>query len=378
MEALDPLGLRVTLKRPHPHWDMVVARSLSTIGSPAALADAGEAFSRQPVGAGPFALAEWERGSHMRFLRNPGYWQEGKPLLDEIVVLTGIADAAPKYDALAGGKAQVALEPLGGNIARYRERPDRFDLLTTPETGGGVALAMNLARPPFDDRRIREALALVLDSQTFVDTVGYGDPGMVMTTIDRAGTPLCDPEIRLPGCDVPRAQALIDEAVAGAGGPVRFTLETFPNEGHVREANTIRQMIEDRLRQVEVEVKVGSAADLAGRWRTGEYQATNYAVRWSDSVLDLPANFASSSGQNIMGYSNPAVDEALEALAAASDSETVVALHRGVLRQVLRDLPVIWLSHKEAFHVVDTAALRDWKLFYSLRPMVEEAWLSAP
>jgi ABC-type transport system substrate-binding protein len=198
---------------------------------------------------------------------------------------------------------------------------------------------------------------------------------MAMTTVDRAGTPLADPDLRLPKRDVATAQALIDAVVAETGRPVRFAVETFANEGHIREANTIKQMVEAQLRDVAAEVSVGTVAELMGKWRSGLFDASNHAVRWSEPALDLPASFSSASPMNIMGYRNAEVDAALERLAGMSDPQEVAEVHRSILRQMLRDLPVIFLSHKEAFHIVDRHAVRDWKLFYSLRPLIEDAWL---
>jgi peptide/nickel transport system substrate-binding protein len=378
MQVLDALTLRIKLTAPAPDWNRQVARSLSSIGSPDAISAAGAQFSSAPVGAGPFLLAEWERGRRMRLVRNPHYWQAGKPYLDEVVVLTGIPDAAAKFDAMSSGRAQVALEPVGAQLARYRAEPDRYELMTTPDPGGGVALVMNLERPPFNDARVRRVLALTLDSATFVELAGFADPGMVMTTIDRTGAPYHDPEIRLPRADPQQAQALLDAVRADTGGPVRFTVETFANEGHVREANAVKTILESRLRGLEVEVAVGSVAELAGRWRSGEYQASNYAVRWSDPALDLAASFRAGSPQNVMRYRNSAVDAALGRLAGATEARVKVEAHQAVLRQVLQDVPLVWLAHKEAFHAVDRRAVRDWNLFYSLRPLIEDAWLAAP
>ena len=372
MEVEDPLTLRMWLRSPVPRWDLLVARSLSSIGSPTAIALDPEGFSDAPVGAGPFCLTDWVRGSHMRFARNPHYWQASKPQVDEIVVLTGIFDAAEKFEAMESGRAQVALEPMGGNIARYRAQPNRFDLLTTPDNGGGVALVMNVSRPPFDDLRIRRAFALTLDSAAFVETAGYREPDAVMTTLDRTGTTWHDPAIRLPECDLAAAQALIDAVVAERGEPVRFVLETFANEGHRNEANAVKTMLESGLRNVEVDVAVGSVADLVGKWQSGEYQASNYAVQWSEPSLDLPPAFGP---HNIMRYHNDGVDAALAELTGATDRAVMIAAHHHVLRQLLDDVPLIWLSYKAAYHVVDRR-VRDWNLFYSLRPLLENAGLT--
>ena len=70
MKAIDALTLHVTLTEQVPHFDMLVSRYLSSVGSPAALALLGEDFAKAPVGAGPFVMTEWERGSHMRLRRN--------------------------------------------------------------------------------------------------------------------------------------------------------------------------------------------------------------------------------------------------------------------------------------------------------------------
>jgi peptide/nickel transport system substrate-binding protein len=366
MRAEGPLTLRITLRAPDPRFDRRVMRSLSAIASPAA---------SDPVGAGPFRLAEWTRGERMRFVRNPDYWQSGKPYLDEVVVLTGIPDAAAKFEAVASGRAQVSLEPAGAHLARYRAEPDRFSLLGTPQAGGGVALAMNLSRAPFDDMRVRQALSLVLDSAEFVDLAGLADPAMVMTTLDRAGTALAAPDIRLPPRDLASARALIDEATAERG-PVRFTLETFPNEGHLREANAIKALVERDLPGVEVRVAATPVPELMGRWRAGDFQATNYAIAWADPALDLAPAFASASPMNIMRYANAEADAALARLSGVTDPAAVVRAHHEVLRRVLADLPVIWLSHKEAFHAVDRRAVGAWPLVYSLRPMIEDVWLT--
>jgi peptide/nickel transport system substrate-binding protein len=376
MTVVDDVTLRLILHAPAHSFARRVARSLSSIGSPRAVQRLGVGFSTAPVGAGPFVLAEWARGSHLRFVRNPDYWQPGRPYADEVMVLTGIADAAGKFEALSRGLAQVALEPMGPQLARYRAEPERFELVTTADSGGGVALALNLSRPPFDDARVRRALALALDSAAFVQSAGYADPQMVMTTLDRRGARWCDAEIRLPSSDPAAAQRLLDGVIAEIGAPIRFTLETFANEGHVREAEAVKTLLESRLRGLTVEVRAGAVAEIAGKWRSGDFQACNYAVGWSDPALDLPAHFASSSPQNITRYARVEVDAALARLAAASDDAAVAEAHRDALRHVLADLPVVWLAHKEAFHVLDRRRLRDWKLFYSLRPLIEEAWLA--
>jgi ABC-type oligopeptide transport system substrate-binding subunit len=275
------------------------------------------------------------------------------------------------------GHAQVALEPMGGNIAKYREQVGRFALLTTPESGGGAALAMNIARPPFSDARLRQALALTFDSAEFVERAGYDDPAVVMTTIDRPHSLYASMDVRLPQRDIERAQALIGAIVAEQGGPVRFTIDTYPNEGHIREARVMKAIIEDHLVDVDVEIFIGSIAELVARRRSGEFQACNHALQWSEPALDLPSQLTSTSPMNAMGYRNEQVDKMLSMLARADNDAARVEAHHGVLQQVLKDNPLVWLSRKVAYHVVDRS-VTDWNLFYSLRPRLEDVRLIEP
>jgi peptide/nickel transport system substrate-binding protein len=375
MEVVDPLTLRVTLDAPAPRWNLRVARNLASIGSPDAIRAAGEGFSMAPVGAGPFLLAEWVRGSHMRFTRNPGYWQAGKPYLEELVVITGMPDAATKLETMQSGRAQVCMQPLGPQLGPYRDNPDRYELLGMREAGGGIALALNHERAPFDDIRVRRALQLTLDTAAYVELCQLGDPAMAMTTIDRADTVYAHPDIRLPTPDFDRAQALIDEVIAETGRPVRFVIDTYTNEGHVREANACKILLERHLNGVEVEVVAGQGPEVLAKLRTGDYQAGNYALQWSEPTLDLPPAFGSTSPQNIMRYKSVAVDKALDRLGRLDDEAALVETHREVLRHVLDDVGVIWLCYKKSFHAVDKQRVGAWPLVYSLRPMIEDAWL---
>jgi peptide/nickel transport system substrate-binding protein len=377
VEKVDDHTVRFTMSDPFAPLLPALSTFAASIYSKANFEKYGDQAGNHPLGTAAFMLDHWTQGQEVVLVKNPNYWQEGKPYLDEFVVLTGMADAAPKFEAVTSGRAQLALEPLGVNVGKYRRQPERYAVMSTPEAGGGVALALNLARPPFDDLRLRRALALVLDSADYVDLAGYDDPTMVMTTLDRAGTRWCDPALRLPARDVATAQKLVDGIAAERGGPVRFTIETFENEGHIREARVVKQIVEACLTNIEVDVSIGTVADVMGKWRSGDWHASNHAVRWSDPALDLPASFASTSPANIMGYRDAEVDAALERLGSATDESEAVAAHQAVLRRVLGDLPVVFLSHKEAFHIVDREKARDWKLFYSLRPLIEEAWAAS-
>src|SRR5262249_8310691 len=86
--ARDATTVVVTLPAPRVSFPTQLAGCLAFIESPAAIAKFGVNYGTSPettVGAGPFILKEWIRGSSMTFVRNPSYWDKPRPYLDTIV-----------------------------------------------------------------------------------------------------------------------------------------------------------------------------------------------------------------------------------------------------------------------------------------------------
>jgi peptide/nickel transport system substrate-binding protein len=84
MRAIDPLTVEFALDSPLGSFPVVFAQptftgTLGMVVSPAALQEYGDDIGRHPVGAGPFTLAEWVPGSHVKLERNPGYWSRASP-----------------------------------------------------------------------------------------------------------------------------------------------------------------------------------------------------------------------------------------------------------------------------------------------------------
>jgi peptide/nickel transport system substrate-binding protein len=114
-ETPDPLTLKVTLKAADPIWDQQLARNLVTIGSPTALKANAAAFDRKPVGAGPFLLKEWIPAVSQSWVRNPDYWQKGKPYIDDIE-MKNINDDSARLNTFLSGSAQMNLEGTPANL----------------------------------------------------------------------------------------------------------------------------------------------------------------------------------------------------------------------------------------------------------------------
>ena len=128
-------------------------------------------FFAQPVGTGPFMVSEWLSGSHITFVPNPYYWEEGKPYLDELRFDFATDDNA-RMLALQSGRAQAAdgvpfseIDNLKGNTSLY---------LQFAEVPYFQGLWLNHKRKELADLNVRQALQYALDKEAINKTVFAG------------------------------------------------------------------------------------------------------------------------------------------------------------------------------------------------------------
>src|SRR5690606_23412120 len=113
------------------------------------------------VGSGPFRIAEYVPGRHVRYVKYADYWEKGLPYLDE-VTLKIVPDEAARVSALLAG--DVTYARVGPAAARSLRNEKRLTVLSSPGAGQRVTI-FNTRRAPFDDARVRQAISLAVDRQ---------------------------------------------------------------------------------------------------------------------------------------------------------------------------------------------------------------------
>jgi len=129
----------------------------------------------QPVGTGPFRVAEWRRGDSLRLERTPGYW--GKAARLPGATFKFIADPSAAYAALMAGDVDAFDNyPAPESLAQFAADP-RFVVFAGP-TEMETILALNNRNPPLDNVLVRRAIAHALDRRAIIDGAmfGYGTP----------------------------------------------------------------------------------------------------------------------------------------------------------------------------------------------------------
>ena len=306
-----------------------------------------------PVGTGPFMLKEWVRGSHLTFEKNPNYWREGRPYLDQVIARI-IPVAAQRSLSLRAGEVdyiEAYFLPLG-DLATFKG-DDRFVMFEAAFPASDV-IVVNTKRPPLDKPQVRQALLQAIDRNYLNAAAYFGTGAPAKSAIDSRLSQASDLSLdydELYPYDVAAANAKLDAAgLEPDASGFRFSIDLLIDAG------------KPELPQIAETLKqywgaIGVKVDITGVERTvvfkklyGDYDY-GAALRTYDTGGDPAAGVArlyttdsidpSRRFNNASQYSNPEVDALF---IKGQDASTVEerGKHYGEAAQILaKDLPVL-------------------------------------
>jgi peptide/nickel transport system substrate-binding protein len=180
------------------------------IASPTALAKQGElSFAKNPVGAGPFEVVTDVYNAQIVVKRNPGYWNKGRPYLNEIT-FESVGNDTSSYDAVQAGNAQVAENLMTPSI-QVDAKKQGLDVSSVEGRSGVGAVQLNMSAPPFNDQLAREAVYYATDPGPINEALAYGT-GTVIESPSLPGSPFY--EQKVPGYrsyNLAKAEALVKQ-----------------------------------------------------------------------------------------------------------------------------------------------------------------------
>ena len=243
--AIDDTTVEIGLDAPKGSLLFNLAWGDAVIVSPAS----ADTNTTNPVGTGPFKFSNWVQGDRIEFVRNEDYW--GTPAKLDRVAFRFISDPTAAFAAMMAGDVDVFPNfPAPENLAQFSADP-RFQVLIG-STEGETILAINNARPPFDDVRVREALAHAIDRRAIIDGAmfGYGTP---IGSHFAPHNPAYEDLTGRSGYDPARAKALLGEAgVAGLTPTLVLPPPPYARRGGEIVASQLRAVgIEPRMVNVE-------------------------------------------------------------------------------------------------------------------------------
>ncbi len=207
----------------------------------------GEKHFSHPVGTGPFMYQSFTPGRQSVFVRNPNYWQTGKPYVDSLEIIS-INDDSARLNALQSGQID-AMDSLAFPDAKANLSGGSTINVLNASTPTFYTFYMNCAAPPFNDVRVRQAMMLAVDRQAMINDAldGFGTLG---NDIAGKGLPFFDSSLPQKTQDTEKAKSLL-KAAGHTTLPV--TLTTSPLfVGFVESATVLAQQVSGAGFQVKV------------------------------------------------------------------------------------------------------------------------------
>ncbi|MGR3761040.1 ABC transporter substrate-binding protein [Roseobacteraceae bacterium NS-SX3] len=171
VEAVDPLTVKVTLGEPDGNFLFNMAWGDAVIVAEESIAD----IKTNPIGTGAFKFAGWVQGDRIDLEKNPDYW--GTPAKLEKATFKFISDPTAAFAAVMAEDVDAFSGfPAPENLPQFESDP-RFQVLVG-STEGETILSTNNKQAPFDNVKVRQALAHAIDRQAIIDGAmfGYGTP----------------------------------------------------------------------------------------------------------------------------------------------------------------------------------------------------------
>src|SRR6266481_8548771 len=328
MIVKDDYTLTFALKTTNANFLLTMARQGSVIYP----REAVDTLKSEPIGTGPFKLAEWVRGDRIVLVKNPDYHVKGLPKLDR-VTFRFIPDPNAALAALKAGDIDAAMFGLGPEHVPELQKDPRFQVIIG-ETTNDVIMSMNNSRKPYSDVRVRRAITHGINKPEVVKGAMFGLGSVLGTNVDPLNPYFVDMSGAMPH-DAAKAKKLL----ADAGYPNGFetVLKVAPQYYY-----TVRtgEVLAAQLQKIGVKIKIEQiewGQWLSRVWKDADYDLTiiGHAEAW-----DI-ANYANP--KYYFRYDNADFQKLFTESETTVDDKARRELYVKMQKKPVEDAPVVWL-----------------------------------
>ena len=302
VDVVDATTVAITLSQPNGGFITNMAWGDAVIVATESVAN----NATNPVGTGPFKFSNWVQGDRIEIVKNADYW--GTPVALEKATFKFISDPTAAFAAMMAGDIDAFPGyPAPETLPQFDADP-RFAVIGG-NTEGETILSTNNKMPPFDDVKVRKALAHAINRQEIIDGAmfGYGTPiGTHFAPhhpdyVDLTGNSNYDPE-------------LSKKLLAEAGFPDGFTTTLkLPPPSYARRGGEI---IAAQLRAVGIETEISNLE--WAQWLEQVFRGKDYGLTIVSHTEPMDIGLYARPDYYFQ-YDNPAFQALMEDLNAATD-----------------------------------------------------------
>jgi peptide/nickel transport system substrate-binding protein len=330
------------------------------------------AILTSPVGAGPFRIKEWVRGSHIALERNPDYWIKGEPYLDRVMIKI-MPDAAARVLALRAGEVDYIVPDYFPLSAVQQFQGNKQFTMEEVSYPGSDIIILNTKHAQLAKPQVRQALLTAVDRQFIHDKVFHGLGGVPRSAFDTrlwAYNKQVD-YLKMYPYDPKKAAQMLDAAGAKAGPDgTRFTMRLL-FETAKPEWLPAAQALQRFWQAVGVKVTLEGAERpviLKRVYSDYDFEATLQTyTTLGDPSLGIARTYVTESIKqgttfnNASQYSNPEIDRLFnEGRDAPNQAERKKAFDK--IQVILaRDMPVLNLHQQPQYAVASSRLQGLWQ-----------------
>jgi len=337
VKAVDEYTIQFKLNYAFAPLLSVLASAEGSILSPKAIEQYGKELSKHPTGTGPFVFESWTPGQEIVLVKNEKYWGD-KPKIDKVVFKT-VPEDATRVAMVETGEAHAAEQLPVTEVERVQSSSamslGRFEAFATDHIG------INTKKKPFDDLRVRQAIAYAIDKEAIIAGV-YNNVGKKADSTLGPKVIGYSPNVKSYPYDLNKAKALLAEA----GYPNGFKATVYLNDNKAR--INVAEVLQSQLKQIgiDLEVKVlefGAYLEAAAKGETDLFISG-----WGNATGDADynqINIYHSKSHGLPGnhsfYANPEVDKLIEAGRKEKDPEKRKAIYEKSVQLEMDDVAII-------------------------------------
>jgi peptide/nickel transport system substrate-binding protein len=324
VEVVSPTEARVVLTRSSNTFLFDLATTVGMMFDTDGVAD----LANTPVGTGPFEVTEFVVGDHLSLAARDDYWGTA-PGMDDITIRY-FADAVASTNALRAGDVDMLYDMQAPDLVAQFESDDAMQVINGTSTGE-ILLPMNNKTAPFDDIRVRQAVAYALDRQAIIDTAwaGYG-------TLIGAMVPPTDPYYEdltdLYPYDPEKAKELLEEAGV-ENLSIEFEVPTRPY------ATAVSEVVVSQLAEVGITATINSS-EFPAVWLDQVFTKADYqmSIIRASEARDLLPTF--NVPTYYIGYDNSEIAPLVTAADQAPADEWVDDM-KEISEIIAEDVPAV-------------------------------------
>jgi len=324
----DDYTITFALKTTTANFLLTMARQGSVIYP----REAVDTLKSEPIGTGPYKVAEWVRGDRIVLAKNSDYHVKGLPKMDR-VTYRFIPDPNAALAALKAGDVDATMFGLGPEHIPDLQKDSRFQVIIG-ETTNDVIMSMNNSKKPFSDARVRRAITYGINKPDVVKGAMFGLGRVIGTNVDPLNPYFVDMSGAMP-YDPAKAKKLLAEA--GYPNGFETVLKVAPQYYY-----TVRtgEVLADQLQKVGVKVKIEQiewGQWLSRVWKDADYDLTiiGHAEAWDIGNYANPKYY--------FRYDSAEFQKLFQESEITVDDKARRELYVKMQKKLVEDAPVVWL-----------------------------------